>query len=86
MAAVVYVLGTLVTSLCCVLLLRAYASTRTQLLLWSGICFALLTIANGLLFVDLVVLPHTVSLYVWRLSSAALGMCVLVYGLIFASE
>jgi hypothetical protein len=86
MAAIVYILGTLVTLLCCVLLLRAYAKARTPLLLWSGLCFALLTVANGLLFVDLVVLQHEVTLYVWRLGAAALGMLLLVYGLIFASE
>ena len=68
------------------LLLRAYAATRTPLLLWSGLCFLLLTVANVLLFIDLVVLSDSVSLYVWRLGTAALGMCILVYGLIFASE
>jgi len=86
MAALVYVLGTLVTLLCSVLLLRAYATTRTPLLLWSGLCFVLLTISNGLLFIDLSLLSDSVNLYVWRLGTAALGMCILVYGLIFESE
>ena len=86
MAAVVYILGTLVTLLCSVLLLRAYAKAKTPLLLWSGLCFGLLTVANALLFVDLVVLGHEVTLYVWRLGAAALGMLMLVYGLIFESE
>jgi Family of unknown function (DUF5985) len=86
MAAVVYVLGTLVTLLCSVLLLRAYAKTRMPLLLWSGLCFALLTLANALLFVDLVLLSHHANLYVWRLSTAAAAMLMLLYGLIFASE
>ena len=86
MAAIVYVLGTLVTLLCSVLLLRAYMKARTPLLLWSGLCFVCLTVANVLLFVDLVLLEHEVTLYVWRLSAAALGMMMLVYGLIFESE
>jgi hypothetical protein len=86
MAAVVYILGTLVTLLCSVLLLRAYVKAKTPLLLWSGLCFALLTVANALLFVDLVLLRNEVTLYVWRLSAASLGMLMLVYGLIFESE
>jgi hypothetical protein len=84
-AAVVYLLGTLVTLLCTVLLLRAYAKGHTALLLWGGLCFALLTLSNALLFADLVVLPH-LNLYVWRLGTAAAGMLLLVYGLVFASE
>jgi hypothetical protein len=86
MAAVVYILGTLVSLLCSVLLLRAYAKAKTPLLLWSGLCFALLTVSNALLFVDLVLLADQVTLYTWRLGTAALGMLMLVYGLIFASE
>jgi Family of unknown function (DUF5985) len=84
-AALVYLLGTIVTLLCTVLLLRAYGKSHTALLLWSGLCFALLTVSNAVLFVDLVVLPH-LNLYVWRLSTAAAGMLLLVYGLVFASE
>jgi hypothetical protein len=86
MAAVVYILGTLITLLCSVLLLRAYGKARAPLLLWSGLCFCLLTVSNGLLFIDLVLLPSEVNLYVWRLATAALGMLMLVYGLIFESE
>jgi hypothetical protein len=86
MAAVVYILGTLVSLLCSVLLLRAYAKARTPLLLWSGLCFALLTVSNALLFVDLVLLQDQITLYVWRLGTAALGMLMLIYGLIFESE
>ena len=86
MAALVYLLGTLVTLLCAVLLLRAYAQARTPLLLWSGACFSLLTVANGLLFVDLVLLGPEASLYVWRLGTAAGAMLLLLYGLVFESE
>ena len=86
MAALVYLLGTLVTLLCAGLLLRAYGKARTPLLLWSGLCFALLTLSNALLFVDLVVLANEHSIYVWRLGTAATGMLLLLYGLIFESE
>jgi hypothetical protein len=86
MAAIVYILGTLVTLLCSALLLRAYVKAKTPLLLWSGLCFALLTVSNALLFVDLVLLQDQVTLYVWRLTTAVIGMLMLIYGLIFESE
>jgi hypothetical protein len=86
MAEPVYVLGVLVTALCAVLLLRAYASAGPRRLLWSGLCFAGLTISNVLLFVDLVILGDATSLYTWRLATAAFSMLLLVYGLIMESD
>jgi hypothetical protein len=85
LAGLVYLLGALVTALCAVLLLRGYARSRSRLLLWSGCCFAGLTISNALLFVDLQVFPE-VDLYMWRLGTAAAAMLLLVYGLVFESE
>ena len=82
MAPTVYVLGALTTLLCAVLLLRAYGNVRQRLLLWSGLCFAGLTISNVLLFIDLVLLPADVNLHIARLSTAAVSMCALLYGLI----
>ena len=85
MAGLVYLLGALVTALCAVLLLRGYARSRSRLLLWSGLCFAGLTVSNSLLFVDLQIIPE-VNLYMWRLGTAAGAMLLLVYGLVFESE
>ena len=82
----VYLLGALLTAICAVLLLRGFARSRSRLLLWSGLCFAGLTVSNGLLFVDLVLLPEEHSLYMWRLSTAAGAMLLLVYGLVFESD
>jgi len=85
MAPAVYILGAL-TSLCCAfLLLRGYSQNKKRLLLWSGLCFAGLTISNFLVFVDLVLLPD-VNLYRFRLATAALAMILLLYGLIWESE
>ena len=86
LAKLVYLLGAIVTATCAILLLRGYARSRSRLLLWSGLCFAGLTLSNALLFVDLVLLPGTQSLYMWRLSTAAGAMLLLVYGLVFESE
>ncbi len=85
LAGLVYLLGALVTALCAVLLLRGYARSHSRLLLWAGLCFAGLTVSNGLLFVDLQVLPE-LDLYMWRLGTAAGAMLLLVYGLVFESE
>jgi hypothetical protein len=86
MAPFVYILGTLTSLLCAVLLLRGYARGRRRLLLWSGLCFSGLTVSNALLFVDLVLLPATVDLHLLRLATAAVAMLLLVYGLIWEGE
>jgi hypothetical protein len=83
---VVYILGALTTLLCAVMLLRGYRHGRRRLLLWSGLCFVGLTLSNVLLFVDLVLLPSEVNLHLWRLGTAAAGMLLLLYGLVWESE
>jgi hypothetical protein len=83
-APAVYILGFLVTLACGVLLLRAYATVRKRLLLWSAICFCGLAISNMLVFVDLVLLPH-IDLYPFRLITAAASMLIL-YGLIWEGQ
>jgi hypothetical protein len=85
MHLLVNVLGTLTAGLCAVLLLRAFAQVRKRLLLWCGLCFAGLTIANAVLILDLWVMEG-VSLYRARLVVAALSMGVMLYGLIFESD
>jgi hypothetical protein len=85
MGPAIYILGTL-TSLCCaILLFRAYFRVRKRLLLWSGLCFGGLTITNFLVFVDLVLFPD-INLFRARLLTAALAMVLLLYGLIWESE
>jgi fluoride ion exporter CrcB/FEX len=85
MQLIVNVLGTLTVGLCAVLLLLAYARVRKRLLLWCGLCFAGLTVSNGLLIVDLFVLQDT-SFYRYRLLTAMLAMFAMLYGLIFESD
>jgi hypothetical protein len=85
-ATYVYILGALTTLLCSALLLRGYSRGRKRLLFWSGLCFACLTLSNVLLFLDLALLSESVDLYLLRLSTAAIAMLLLVYGLIWESE
>ena len=86
MGPIVYILGTLTTLLCAVMLLRGYAQSHVKLLLWSGLCFACMTVSNALLFIDLVLLPTDVDLYLLRLLTAASGMLLLMYGLVWESD
>jgi len=85
MAPLVYILGALTTLLCAILLLRGYMASRRKLLLWSGLCFSGLTLSNALVFVDLVLFPVTLDLYLLRLATAAVSMLILLYGLIWES-
>jgi hypothetical protein len=85
MGPAVYILGFLTTLACGVLLMRGYFRSRKRLLLWSGLCFLGLAVSNFLLFLDLVLLPN-VDLYLWRLSTAAIAMLLLMYGLIWEGE
>jgi hypothetical protein len=82
MAEVVYALCALTSAGCAVLLLRAWARTRVPLLAWSGLCFAILTLNNALLFIDLVIVTD-VDLSVARSATGLAGLLVLLYGLIY---
>ncbi len=83
--AIVYIIGALTSAACAVLLMRGYVRGRKKLLLWSGLCFTILSISNLLIFVDLVLFPN-VDLYRYRLGSASVAMLLLLYGLIWESE
>jgi hypothetical protein len=85
MAPIIYALCALTAAVCAVLLLQAYRRGKYRLLLWSGICFAGLTLNNLLLVVDKVVLPQ-VDLTAVRTSVALASMAILLYGLIWDSE
>lgn len=85
MAEAVYLLCAVTSSLCALLLLRAYARTGTRLLLWSGLCFLGLALNNSLLVLDLMIVPDT-DLSTWRLVPAVLGVALLLYGLVWESE
>jgi hypothetical protein len=84
-AVIVYVLCALTSLGCAVLLLRAFARSRVRLLLWSGLCFALFTLTNILLIIDVQVLPD-VDLSVARTLPSIIGIFLLVYGLAWEGE
>jgi len=85
-AAAIYSLCAAVALLCAALLLRAYIRNRYRLLLWSGLCFAGLTLNNVLLIVDKIFLPVQVDLSAVRLAVALASILTLLYGLIWEAE
>lgn len=85
MTAALYILTCFTTLLCAVLLLRAYFRVHRKLLLWSGLCFAGLTVSNLFKIADLLVFIET-DLYSYRLGSAVVAMALLMYGLIWESQ
>lgn len=82
MADIVYLLCTLTALACAALLLRGYLHTHARLLLWAGVCFALLALNNALVFVDMVTMPE-IDLSFWRTLPALVGVGALVYGLVW---
>ncbi len=84
MSAFTFVLCTLTSLTCAVLLLRAYRRTSTRLLLWSAVCFFGLAINNAMVFVDLVVFPE-VSLILVRGAIGLVSILVLIAAFIWES-
>lgn len=83
--AVVYLSCALAALGCAILLLRGYSRNRARLLLWSGICFTLLTLNNALIVVDYVVWPK-MDLSLVRHLTALAGIACMLWGLIWESR
>ena len=82
MAIVVYILCSLMSSVCALLLLRAYWSKKSNLLLWNALCFVGFAINNILLVVDLELGPeYDLSSLRGGVTLASVG--ILLYGLIW---
>jgi hypothetical protein len=84
-AALVYLSCALAALGCAILLLRGYSRTKARLLLWCGICFALLTLNNALVMVDSLVLPK-VDLSIVRQLTALAGIACMLWGLVWESR
>lgn len=85
LASLVYLLCLLAALTCAVLLLRAYRTNGSRLLLWVGLGFAALTLNNLLLVIDLVVWRH-VDLWAARQAAAGLAVCIFLYGFLWEAE
>ena len=74
MPETVYLLCAATSVTCAMLLFRGYRQQHSRLLLWSHLCFVLLALNNILLFIDLIVVPTSVDLSLWRGATALAGV------------
>jgi hypothetical protein len=81
-AETVYMVCTIASLACAVLLLRSYRRTHLPLILWTSLCFVAFAANNVVLFIDLVLTPPTLDLILVRLTFALVGVALLLYGLI----
>ena len=83
--ATIFVLCMAASATCAVLLARTYARTRSRLLLWTAISFALLTLNNFFLVLDMLVFLQT-DLWPARAITFQAAMLVLLYGFIWEAD
>lgn len=83
MAISIFVLSTIIATLCSVLLVRGYLRNGVRLLFWAGICFAALALEAVILIVNEFT---TTDLTLVRLSVPLIGLGALLYGLLWESD
>jgi hypothetical protein len=83
LAHVVYLLCLATSLVCMVLLFRGYARSRSKLLLWSALCFVLLSLNNLFLFLDVVIFPVELNLMPFRIATQLGAVSVLLFGFIW---
>ncbi len=86
MGEAVYILCAVTSLVCAVLLVRAYLSSKSPLLLWSSICFVGLFINNLVLVVDVVITGNDVNLIILRDATNTVSILALVFGLVWSSR
>lgn len=85
MAAVVYILCSVTSAVCALLLIRGYVRSRTRLLMWSAACFVLLCLNNLLLVADRLIWTGT-DLSIARGATGLAALAVLVAGLVWDAQ
>ena len=81
--AIVYILCLLASLLCAGLLVRAWITVQTRLLLWTAVSFGFLALNNLLLVVDLVLLTTQIELWWPRQVALMFAGAVLIYAFIW---
>jgi uncharacterized protein DUF5985 len=83
--AVIYLLCVLTSGLCAWLLSVAFRRRRQSLLLWSALCFGMLTVNNLTVLADMIWLPDVDLSLVRALTALAAGM-LLLWGFVQGME
>jgi Family of unknown function (DUF5985) len=81
----VYLLCFLTSAACAWLLTRSYLRTRTAMLMWSALCFALLALNNLIVIFDVLVVRKA-DLSTYRLGTSLLAVGVLLFGFIWSED
>ena len=81
----VYSLCFATSALCAYLLGRSFFQSRSRLLFWSAICFALLALVNGIVILDMEVFPQ-IDFRPYRLMITLLAVSVLLFGFIWDED
>jgi len=82
----VYILCAVTSLVCSILLVRAYLSSKSPLLLWSSVCFVGLFVNNVVLVVDVVLMTEEVDLLLVRDLTNTSSVVALVFGLVWSSR
>jgi hypothetical protein len=82
----VYTLCFATSTLCAYLLARSFRRSRSRLLLWSSLCFALLALQNFVVVLDMLVFPTQVDLRPLRLALSVAAVAVLLFGFIWDED
>lgn len=85
MSSAIYMLCSLTSFACMILLFKSYRQSGHRLLFWSGLCFLALTTNNILLVLDKLVFP-AIDLLLLRNTAALVAGLLLLYGLIYEKE
>lgn len=82
----VYFLCFATSAACAFLLARSFRKSRSRMLLWSALCFALLAVVNLAVIFDLVIYPDDIDLRPLRLWLTLLAVAVLLFGFIWDED
>ena len=85
-AARISALYLLLFALCAVLLVRNFLKSRSRMLFWSALCFALLALANLAVIFDLVIYPDDIDLRHLRLGLTLIAVAVLLFGFVWDED
>ena len=81
----VYTLCFATSTLCAYLLGRSFRRTRSRLLFWSALCFALLAGVNFVVVLDMLVFPE-INFRPLRLWLSLVAVAVLLFGFIWDED
>ena len=81
----VYTLCFATSTLCAYLLGRSFRRTRSRLLFWSALCFALLAVVNFIVVLDMLVYPD-INFRPVRLWLSLVAVSVLLFGFIWDED